>query len=123
DGFSLVDATRGAVAIPHVYPPRECTLGTRRMKLIDGGITNSLPIDRLFAPPFRPIQVLAVDVSRGRRQRRANFSKVANLQIAHPEVPIAVLQPDTLGHGTLIYRRKALQSLIECGRRAAAATL
>src|SRR5689334_22994955 len=118
-GFALGDATRGAVAIPRVYPPRDYSMGGRRMRLIDGGVSNLLPVDYLFAPPFRPQQVLAVDVSNRARQRRANLAKVEALGRAHPDVTIAVLQPDTLGRATLIYRRAELQSLIDSGRRAA----
>lgn len=121
--FALDDATRGAVAIPHVYPPREYFRGGRRMRLIDGGVTNLLPIDYLFTPPFCPRQVLAVDVSNRARQRQANLAKVEALSRAHPDIPIAALQPDTLGRATFVYRRAELQSLIDSGRRAADAAL
>ena len=121
--FDLADATRGAVAIPRVYPPRDCSFGGRRMRLIDGGVTNLLPVDYLFAPPFQPAQILAVDVSNRSRQRTANLAKVDALRRRHPDVPIVVMQPETLGRATLIYRRKELQSLIDCGKRAAASLL
>ena len=119
EDFALADVTRGAVAIPRVYPPRDCSVGGRRMRLIDGGVTNLLPVDYLFAPPFRPQQILAVDVSNSARRREANLAKVDALRRAHPGTPVAVLQPDTLGRATLIYRRDELQSLIESGSRAA----
>ena len=115
------DATRGAVAIPRVYPPRDCVVGGRPMRLIDGGVTNLLPVDYLFAPPFSPRQILAVDVSGGARQRRANLAKVQALRSAHPATPLVTLQPETLGRGTLLFRRAELQSLIDSGSRAAAA--
>lgn len=120
--FSLSDATRGAVAIPRVYPPRDCLVAGRRVRLIDGGVTNLLPVDYLLAPPFQPRQILAVDVSTHVRQREANLAKIQALRHRHPAIPIAVLQPDTLGRATLIYRRQELQSLIEAGYRAAEAT-
>ena len=119
ENFPLADATRGAVAIPRVYPPRDCIIGEQRMRLIDGGVTNLLPIDYLFTPPFRPQQILAVDVSNRAQQRQINLAKVQALSRAHPCTPVAVLQPDTLGHATLIYRREELQSLIDSGSRAA----
>ncbi|MFL6215417.1 MAG: patatin-like phospholipase family protein [Blastocatellia bacterium] len=117
--FALDDATRGAVAIPYVYPPRECTVSGRRLRLVDGGLSNLLPVDYLFAPPFCSQQVLAVDVSNRARQRQANLAKVEALSRAHPDISITVLQPDTLGRATLVYRRAELQSLIDSGRRAA----
>lgn len=121
--FPLADATRGAVAIPRVYPPRDCLVGERRMQLIDGGLTNLLPVDYLYAPPFRPQQILAVDVSKRAQQRQINLAKIQALCLAHPGTPVAVLQPDTFGRATLIYRREALQSLIDSGSRAASAQL
>ncbi|HEY9230882.1 MAG TPA: patatin-like phospholipase family protein [Blastocatellia bacterium] len=120
-GFPLSDATRGAAAIPRVYPPRDCLIGGRRMRLIDGGVTNLLPVEYLFAPPFDARQVLAVDVSNRARQRQANLMKVEALRRAHPDTPITVLQPATLGRGTLLFRRAEVQSLIDAGQRAAAA--
>ena len=80
--FALDDATRGAVAIPYVYPPRECTMSGRRLRLVDGGLSNLLPVDYLFAPPFCSQQVLAVDVSNRARQRQANLTKVEALSRA-----------------------------------------
>jgi NTE family protein len=122
-GFSLGDSTRGSAAIPRVYPPRSCQFNGRQMRLIDGGVSNPLPIEYLFAPPFRPLQILAVDVSKRERGRRANLEKVATLRQQHPGVPIVVVQAETLGRGTLLYRQNELERLIECGKRAAAAAL
>jgi hypothetical protein len=91
--------------------------------LIDGGVTNLLPVEYLFAPPFAACQVLAVDVSTRARQRQANLAKVEALRRTHPDTPIAVVQPATLGRGTLLFRRAEVHSLIDAGRRAAAALL
>jgi len=64
--------------------------------LIDGGLSNRLPIDYLFTTPFHPQQILAVDVSNRARHREANLAKIHALRRAHPGTPIAVLQPNTL---------------------------
>jgi NTE family protein len=122
-GFPLSDATRGAAAIPHVYPPRDCLMSGRRMRLIDGGVTNLLPVEYLFTAPFRPQQVLAIDVSNRERQRRANLAKIEALRHAHPDTPVRVVQPETLGRGTLLFRRAEVRTLIDSGHRAAAALL
>lgn len=117
--FPLDAATRGAVAIPGFYPPRHCVVGGRKLRLIDGGVTNRLPVDKLFAPPFQPAQVLVVDISNRISQREENLAKVRALRQRHPAIPIAVIRPDTLGKGTVIYGQKEMQGLIDSGRRVA----
>lgn len=117
--FPLEDLTRGAVAIPRFYPPRQCVIAGRELRLIDGGVTNRLPIDRLFEPPFNPQQVLVVDISNRVSHQRQNLAKVCALRQLHPAIPIHIVYPDTLGKGTLMFRRKHLQQLIDSGRRKA----
>jgi NTE family protein len=117
--FPLDAATRGAVAIPRFYPPKRCVVGGRELRLIDGGVTNRLPVDKLFAPPFRPAQVLVVDISNRVSRREENLAKVRALRRRHPAIPVAVIRPNTLGKGTVIYGRKEMQELIDSGRRVA----
>jgi NTE family protein len=114
--FPLVDATRGAAAIPGLFPPRRCNLAGRELSLIDGGIVNRLPVDKLFAAPFAPAQILVIDISNRRQQKEENLLKVRALQKQHSEIPIGIISPDTIGKGTVFYRRKDLQSLIAAGR-------
>lgn len=121
--FPLEDAVRGAAAIPGFFPSRRCTSGRRAMRLVDGGVTNRLPVNYLFAPPFTPAQVLAIDISNTPQNRAENLDRVAALRRAHPDVPIEVLTPDTFGRGTVLYRERELPELIDVGRRAAEHTL
>jgi len=88
------------------------------MHLVDGGVTNCLPVEKLFEPPFEPKQILVVDVSNNDRQREVTRRKVEALVAKHAEVPICVVSPDTIGKGTVIYRRTDLQRLIDAGRAA-----
>jgi NTE family protein len=115
--FSLEDATRGAAAIPVLFPPRLCVVEGRQLCLVDGGVTNRLPLEKLFEPPFAPEQILVVDVSNHNRQREEISRKVKAIQAQHPKVPIAAVTPDTIGKGTVVYRRRDLQGLIDAGRR------
>ncbi len=114
--FPLADATRGAAAIPGLFPPRRCTLAGRDMSLIDGGMINRLPVDKLFSAPFAPAQILVIDISNRRQQKEENLLKVRALQKQHSDIPIAVISPETIGKGTVLYRRKDLQGLIDAGR-------
>lgn len=116
--FPLEDATRGSAAIPGLFPPRQCVVEGRPMQLVDGGVTNCLPVEKLFEPPFTPKQILVVDVSNKGRQREATRRKVEALAAKNAEIPILVVSPDTIGKGTVIYRRTDLQRLIDVGRRA-----
>lgn len=112
----LEDALRGAVAIPMIFPPRKCFAGKRELHLIDGGITNRLPVDQLFKPPFQPRQILAVDISNRPEHQAENLKKINRLRRKHPTIPIEVVCPDTLGKATIVYRTKGLQELIDSGK-------
>lgn len=122
DGRSDVtveDAMRGAAAVPGVFPPRRCTDRGRELQLVDAGAVNSLPVDVLFREGGAPVQIVAVDISRAPLQRARNREKIARLRREHPDVPIAVLYPETFGEGTLVYSRGVPARLFEAGRAAA----
>ncbi len=112
----LNDALRGAVAIPGIFPPRECLAGSRKLRLIDGGVTNKLPVDKLFSEPFQPAQILVVDISNRIEHRQENSLKINQLQAQFPQIPIVTVTPDTLGKATVLYRTNGLESLIESGK-------
>jgi NTE family protein len=121
--FPLEDATRGAAAIPGLFPPRKCVVGGRPMQLVDGGVSNCLPVEKLFEPPFAPEQILVVDISNNGGQREVTRRKVAALEAKYRDVPIVVISPDTIGRGTVIYRRTDLQRLMDAGKKAMAEAL
>lgn len=115
--FPLAEAARGSAAIPGFFPSRRCVVAGREMRLVDGGVTNGLPVDKLFAAPFAPRQIVVVDVSNRAQARTQNLTKVASLCHQHPDVPVVTVTPDTLGQGTLIYRQPDLQQMLDAGRR------
>lgn len=117
DDFPLEEAARGSAAIPGFFPARRCVIAEREYRLVDGGVINKLPIDHLFESPFRPVQVLAVDVSNMPQLRAVNLAKIERLRQQHPNIPIEVLTPDLLGKGTIIYRQAELEEIVEAGRR------
>ena len=115
--LSLEEAARGSASIPGFFPTRRCTVAGREYRLTDGGLINKLPVDRLFAAPFNPVQVLAVDVSNVQPLRAANLAKIEALRQQHPNIPIALVTPDLLGKGTIIYRQAELEEIVEAGKR------
>jgi len=117
--LTLEDAVRGAAALPGLFPAWKCSAGGRDYRLVDGGVTNRLPVDFLFRAPFLPTQVLAVDISSRPCDREANLQRVAALRRSHPGVPIEVLCADTLGGATVAYRSGYLSRLLDSGRQSA----
>ncbi len=115
EGFPLEEAARGSAAIPGFFPSRRCVIAGREYRLVDGGVINKLPVDRLFASPFQPAQVLAVDVSNVQQIRATNRAKIEALRQQHPDVPIEILTPDLLGKSTIIYRPQELLEIVETG--------
>ncbi len=115
--FPFEEAVRGSAAIPGFFPSRRCAIDGRELRLMDGGLVNGLPVDKLFAAPFAPQQVLVVDVSNRQQSRATNFAKVESLRQKYPHIPIEIITPDTLGKGTIIYRQQDLQEMIDSGKR------
>lgn len=117
ENFPLEEAARGSAAIPGFFPSRRCVVAGREYRLVDGGVINKLPVDKLFAPPFNPTQILAVDVSNLQSIRDANAAKVEALRRQYPDVHIEVLTPDVLGKGTILYQQQELLEIVEEGYR------
>ncbi len=115
--FPLEEAARGSASIPGFFPARRCVVAGREYRLVDGGVSNKLPVDKLFTPPFQPAQILAVDVSNVQSIRDANRAKIEALRQQHPTIPIEILTPDLLGKGTIIYRQEELAEIVEAGKR------
>lgn len=120
DEFPLEEAARGSASIPGFFPSRRCVVAGREYRLVDGGVSNKLPVDKLFAPPFQPAQVLAVDVSNLQQIRDANRARIEVLRQQHPDIPIVILTPDLLGKGTVLYRQQELLEIVEAGKRSLA---
>src|SRR3954470_22698271 len=68
----LYDAVRGAAAMPGLFRPLQCSGAGGEYLLMDGGARDRLPAHLLFAPPFEPAQIVAVDVSSSVEDRTEN---------------------------------------------------
>ncbi len=115
--FPLEEAARGSASIPGFFPSRRCRVSGREYRLVDGGVINKLPVEKLFTAPFRPAQILAIDVSNVESIRTNNRAKIDLLRAQHPEILIEIITPDVLGRGTIIYRRHELAEIIAAGKR------
>ena len=118
-GVPLADAVRGAVCIPGLFPPRRCAVNGRVSELTDAGALDHLPVAALLRPPFRPMQIVAIDLSSDSARRDDNERIVGALRERHPAIPIVLMQPDTLGEGTVVYRRRDPSRLLAAGRASA----
>jgi NTE family protein len=121
--LSVEDAARGAAALPFLFPARVCRAGDRVLRLCDGGVANRLPVNVLFELPFEPEQVLVVDVANTRATRERHIGLIYAARTAHPNVPIAVATPDTIGKPTILYRSTNAAALVADGYRTAMSAL
>ena len=119
----LADAVRGAAAMPGLFRPLRCSGEDREYLLTDGGALDRLPAHLLFTPPFRPAQVLAVDVSISEADRSENLAALGELRRQFPDVPIDCVCVDTLNGRSVIYRSSYAAELLDLGHRAGAAYL
>jgi predicted acylesterase/phospholipase RssA len=117
--LSLVDAVRGAVAVPGLFQAWGCENGGVRYKLVDGGTRDRLPVDVVFEPPFQPTQVIAVDISTRMDHRQESLDRLAKLRARFPQVPIDCICVDTLKGRSVVYRHSHSMRFLEAGRRAA----
>lgn len=116
---ALVDAVRGAVAVPGLFQPWTCQGNGIRYELVDGGTRDRLPVDVLFQPPFQPSQVIAVDISTKADHRRESLERLAALRRRFPHIPIDCICANTLKGRSVVYRGRHSARLLDAGRRAA----
>jgi NTE family protein len=114
----LRDAVRGAAAIPGLFKPLHCSGDGGEFLLMDGGANDRLPARLLFAPPFQPAQVIAVDISNSEADRSENLAALNTLRRQFPDVPIDCVCVDTLNGRSLVYGSSYAADMLELGRRA-----
>ena len=60
-GMSVSDIARASAAVPGVFPPKVVTVGRETMRLADGGIGDSLPIDFARSPLLGATHLIVSD--------------------------------------------------------------
>jgi NTE family protein len=61
DGLQLGDVARASAAVPGVFPPRTATIHGETARLIDGGVSDSLPIDFARSPAMGATHLIVSD--------------------------------------------------------------
>jgi predicted acylesterase/phospholipase RssA len=60
-GLRLADIARASAAVPGVFPPKTLTVGRETVRLVDGGISDSLPIDFACSPAMGATHLIVSD--------------------------------------------------------------
>jgi predicted acylesterase/phospholipase RssA len=60
-GVCLADVARASAAVPFVLPVKTVVIGKDRVRLTDGGISDSLPVDFIRSPQMGATHVIASD--------------------------------------------------------------
>jgi predicted acylesterase/phospholipase RssA len=60
-GVRLADVARASAAVPFVLPVKTIVIGTDTVRLTDGGISDSLPIEFVRSSPMGATHVIASD--------------------------------------------------------------
>ncbi|PYT09869.1 MAG: hypothetical protein DMF49_00785 [Acidobacteria bacterium] len=114
DGLGLGQAVRGSAAVPFILGPFSVKGRSSEYRLIDGGLVDSVPVERAFAPPISADCVIAVDIGRDprgalRRRHLAKGPLKDRLVILRPRVGLG---------GTIVTRRGLVSRQVEAGERA-----
>lgn len=114
---SPAEVALGGASIPGLFPwvRRKCPQGV--VRLVDGGLSHSLPVERALAPPFSGGKILAVDlqVLRGFRERHPD--RWQRLEQEHPGRIVRLL-PRVDGAGTVFFRSASAPDLVRWGEQA-----
>jgi NTE family protein len=60
-GVRLADVARASAAVPGVLPPKTMTIGANVVRLADGGLSDSLPVDFVRSPTMGATHVIVSD--------------------------------------------------------------
>jgi NTE family protein len=60
-GLRLADVARASAAVPGVFPSRTMTIGAETVRLVDGGISDSLPIGFARSPALGATHLIVSD--------------------------------------------------------------
>jgi NTE family protein len=114
---SLEAAVLGSTALPLLCPSQPVALGGVRMRLIDGGLSRTVPVDRALQPPVGALKTLAVDlgVTTGWNERGLDHQRRLHQRYGGR---LLIVKPALGGFGTILMRRGDPRRLIEAGRAA-----
>lgn len=114
---TLGDAARGSAAVPLLFPSRKIHREGVRLRLIDGGVSRTLPVPNAFDPPIGAQHVLAVKVAGvpGVLERSAGYFRSLEERYGDRLIMIEIAAPPIR---TLFYSEEENLSLVQAGDRA-----
>lgn len=117
---SPIPAAEIAVAgasIPGLFPWVRWEHEGRTYRLVDGGFSRAVPVERALEPPFSAGRIVAVDLQVFRGARERNPRRWEDLERRHPGRVLRLL-PRVDGIGTVFFRPSHAQDLIRAGEAA-----
>ena len=113
----LPELARGGASLPLLFPSVKVVTANRTFRLVDGGLSRSVPVERGFAPPFSADTVLAVDLRVRRGFRELGATRWDRLVREHGDALIRLRLP-VQGTGTVTLGRGEGQALVRIGEAA-----
>jgi NTE family protein len=114
---TLGDAARGSAAVPLLFPARKIERDGVRLRLIDGGVSRTLPVSNAFDPPVGARHVLAVKVSGFTGIRERSSRPLHALRERYGE-RLVLLEIEVPLLPSFFYSEEQNHSLIRAGERA-----
>jgi predicted acylesterase/phospholipase RssA len=107
----------GGASIPVLYPAARRRVGSRTYRMVDGGFSHSVPVERAFDPPFSAHRVLAVDLQVIPGFREWSPRRWPELAAAHGSA-LLHLRPRVEEIGPLFFRADQAGELVAAGEAA-----
>jgi NTE family protein len=104
----------GGISIPGLFPVVPAPARGRTYRLVDGGLSHSVPVERGFEAPFSAAKVLAVDLQVLRGFREREWDRWERLGEAHGDSLLRLL-PRVRDVGTIFFRREQAADLVRAG--------
>jgi NTE family protein len=107
----------GGASIPFLFPWVRGERPGRIYRLVDGGLSHSVPVERALQPPFSASRVIAVDLQVLRGFRERNPRRWERLEEENPG-RIIRLRPRVDRFGTVFFRAGQASDLVKAGEAA-----
>jgi NTE family protein len=105
-GLRLADIARASAAVPGMFPPKTLTIGRDAARLIDGGVSDSLPIGFARSPAMGATHLIVSDC-----RFRATAAPCDSDSVIY-------IRPDLDGIHPFRAPRTALMKAVRCGEAA-----
>lgn len=111
---TILDAVLGSSALPFICPARMVSVDGVAMRLIDGGLSRTLPVASAFEAPISAERVLAVDlqVMTGWNERALDHQERLLSRFGER---LRILKPPLGSFGTIVMKRGDPERLLRAG--------